>query len=278
MLMNGILFLLNFEGRTKIRRNMRRLLILLAGIFSLPLLHAQVETQTVKTNANTYDDVGLLYRNEATFGIIAHTNGFGLNYRRGRHVTAARKRILEIELVTFRHPKEVKVVNPYYDHPKGYFYGKMNSLFILRPGVGFQNVIYSKPEQNGIEIRYVTFIGVSLGLAKPVYLEIIQDTPVTGDQLPVRTERYDPDKHFVDNIYGRGPFLRGFGEMKIYPGGYAKFGLNFEYASLVDDVKAVEVGAIVDVYPKVVPLMATQNNHQVFLSLYLSFNYGRKWF
>lgn len=257
---------------------MRRLLLLISGILSFVFLGAQVETQTVKTNQNTYDEVKLLYRNEATFGVLAHTNGFGANYRRGKHVTAFRKRMLEIELVNYRHPKEVKVVNPYYDHPKGYYYGKLNSYFILRPGVGFQNVIFTKPERNGVEIRYVTFLGASLGLAKPVYLEVLEDSPIPGGDPLVVTEKYDPNKHFIDDIYGRGPFLRGFGETKIYPGGYAKFGLNFEYGSLVDDVKSLETGICVDIYPKVIPLMANEHNHQVLVSLYLNFSYGRKWF
>lgn len=257
---------------------MRRLLTIVAVIFPFFFLHAQVETQTVKTNENTYDDVKLLYRNEATFGVLAHTNGFGVSYRRGRHVTNARKRMFEIEMVNYRHPKEVKITNPYYDHPKGYYYGKLNSFFILRPGFGYQNMIYSKPERNGVEIRYVTFVGLSLGLAKPVYLEILEDSPIIGDDKVIVTQKYDPTKHFVDNIYGRGPFLRGFGETKIYPGGYARFGMNFEYASLDDDVKSLEVGICVDAYPKVVPLMATEHNHQVLLSLYLNFSYGRKWF
>jgi hypothetical protein len=257
---------------------MRLLLTFIGVIFSAALLRAQVETETVKTNANTYEDVKLLYRNEATFGLVVHTNGFGLNYRRGKHVTAMRKRVFEMEAVNYRHPKEVRITNPYYDHPKGYYYGKLNSFFILRPGIGYQNVIYTKPEHNGVEIRYVTFLGASLGLAKPVYLEILEDSPILGDDKIIVTEKYDPTKHFVDNIYGRGPFMRGFGELKIYPGGYAKFGLNFEYASLEDDVKSLEVGVCVDAYPKVVPLMANERNHQVLLSLYLNFSYGRKWF
>lgn len=256
---------------------MRRILTLLAAICCTALLHAQVETQTVNVNSNVYDDVKLLYRNEATGGLVVTTNGFGVNYRRGWHVTAARKRVFEIEAVTYRHPKETKTVNQYYDHPKGYYYGKLNSLLLLRPGFGYQNVIFTKPEHNGVEIRYVAFIGPSLGLAKPVYLEILEDTPIPNRKAVV-TEKYDPDKHFIDNIYGRAPFTKGLGETKIYPGGYAKFGINFEYGTLDNDVRSIETGICVDVFPKAIPLMATEKNHPVLLTLYLSFNYGAKWF
>ncbi|MDQ3112273.1 MAG: hypothetical protein M3R17_20500 [Bacteroidota bacterium] len=256
---------------------MRFILPTLIGLLLLNVLHAQVETETVNVNSNVYDETKLLYRNEANVGLIVTTNGFGLGYRRGWHVTNARKRVFEIEMVTYRHPKEVKIVNPYFDRPKGYFYGKLNSLFILRPGFGYQNVIYSKPAHNGIEIRYVTFIGVSLGLAKPVYLDILEPTTILGDRHVI-TQRYDPEKHFVDNIYGRAPFMRGVGETKIYPGGYLKFGLNFEYGTLDNDVKAIETGITLDLYPKAIPLMANELNHHYLLALYISFTYGGKWF
>lgn len=256
---------------------MRRIIPVILGLFLINILHAQVETQTVNVNSNVYDETKLLYRNEASVGAIITTNGFGLNYRRGWHVTNARRRVFEIEMVSYRHPKEVKIVNQYYDHPKGYFYGKLNSLFILRPGFGYQNVIFSKPEHNGIEIRWVGFVGVSLGLAKPVYLEILEPTPIIG-QRDVVTQRYDPEKHFVDNIYGRSPFMRGVGNTKIYPGGYAKFGISFEYGTLDNDIKTIETGVTLDLYPKAIPLMANELNHHYLLALYISFNYGGKWF
>lgn len=223
------------------------------------------------------DGQKVLYRNEMAGGFVAHTEGVGVNFRRGKHVTGRRKRVFEIEFVNMRHPKEVKTVNPYFENSKGFFYGKLNTFQVLRPGIGFQNVIYSKADGRGVEIRYVTFLGGSIGFAKPVYLEILHETPVQFE-YQLSTEKYDPDRHFIDNIYGRAPYFKGFDEMKIYPGGYAKLGLSFEYASFEEDVKAIEVGVCADVYPKVVPIMANTKNNQVFVSLYLNLLYGRKWF
>ena len=255
---------------------MRRLLFLFACFCFTMKLQAQVETQTVQVNSNIYDDTKLLYRNEQTFGLVIHSNGFGIDYRRGKHVTAMRKRVFEFEFVNYRHAKEVKTSNPYYDAAKGYYYGKLNSFLILRPGIGYQNVIYTKPEHNGVEVRYVIFIGPSLGFAKPVYLEILEKTTTPPQEVVV--EKYDPTKHFTDNIYGRAPYLRGLSETKLYPGGYVKLGLNFEYAPLDDMVRGIETGICLDIYPKVIPIMATQHNHQVLVSLYLQFTFGRKWF
>lgn len=253
-----------------------RFLIVFIIAFS-PAVFAQVDTQTVQTNANLYEEAGLLYRNEATGGLIINSHGFGVNYRRGKQITDARRGYWEFELTTYRHPKEVKITNPFYDVAKGYYYGKLNSFFIFRTGVGLQNRIYTKPDRNGVEIRYVTFVGASLGIAKPVYLEILYDNQVPGTKLVV-TEKYDPTKHFPDNIYGRAPFVRGLGEIGIRPGGYAKAGLNFEYGSVPTEIRSIEVGFIADVYVTPVKILAQERAQLVLLSLYLQFNMGRKWF
>lgn len=255
-----------------------RILFLVIAFVSLSLgLSAQGDPKTVQTNENLYDDAGLLYRNEANGGLIINSHGFGVNYRRCKHITAARKGVWEFDLVNYRHPKETKVTNPFYDNAKGYYYGKLNSFFILRTGVGFQNVMYTKPQKNGVEIRYVAFVGASIGFAKPVYLEILYDNPVPGTKLVV-TEKYDPTIHFPDNIYGRAPFVRGLNEIGIRPGGYAKVGLNFEYGPLDTEIRSVEVGFVTDVYITPVKIMANEREQMVLLSLYLQFSMGKKWF
>ncbi len=223
------------------------------------------------------DEVKVLYRNEMVGGLLAHTySGFGLNLRRAKHVTGTRKRVTEGEFTYIRDPKEVKTVNPSFDNSKGFYFGKLNTLMVLRLGTGFQNVIYKKPEKSGVEIRYVTMIGFSLGIAKPVYLEILHQT--AANTYTLSTEKYDPEKYTIDQIYGRAPFFKGFGESKLYPGGYAKLGLNFEYGSYDDAVKAIECGVVVDAYSSVIPIMANETNRQVFIGLYINVLYGRKWF
>ncbi len=225
------------------------------------------------------DEVKVLYRNEMSGGLLAHTySGFGLNFRRGKHVTGFRKRVTEAEFTYIRNPKEVKTVNPTFDNSKGFYYGKLNSFLVFRLGTGYQNVIYSKPEKSGVEIRYVTMVGASLGIAKPVYLEILHPDPSNPNTYSLTTERYNPAIHTIDQIYGRAPYFTGFGESQIYPGGYIKLGLNFEYGSYDDDVKAIECGVVADGYYKVVPIMANTSNRQVFVAFYLNILYGRKWF
>ncbi len=245
---------------------------LLIFIFSFQLSAQQ--TKDDLTRLENGEDVNVLYTQEASFGLFMHSaGGFGIAYRRGEHVTAKRKRIFEIEASNFKHPKEVKSINSYYSNSKGFIYGKLNSILLVRPGVGFQNVIYQKSDKKSIEIRYSYFLGATLAFAKPVYLEIRK-----GTSLVPTTERYNPEIHKQEDIFGKAPFFKGIDKTIIYPAAYAKLALSFEYADRYNGLKAIETGAIVDVYPKAFPIMAFNKKQQVFVSVYLKIIWGKKWF
>ncbi|MBN8701844.1 MAG: hypothetical protein J0M08_02185 [Bacteroidetes bacterium] len=244
---------------------------------AIPPSPSKPELKDALSASQRGENLNVLYRNESSFGILAHSNGFGANYRRGKHITAKKKGILEVEFVTMRHPKEVKIKNQSYQNSKGFFYGKVNSLFLIRPGVGYQKVLFDKAERKSVQIRLGTFLGASLGFAKPVYLEILQPSIFPGE-FNVKEEKYNSTEHYPDNIYGRAPYLRGFDEMKIYPGGYAKLALSVEYADHNEEIKAIETGISVDVFPKTIPIMALTQNNQVMVNLYVSMVFGKKWF
>ena len=248
------------------------------SLFIIVALSSDAVAQELKddlTRLQNGEDLNVLYRNESSFGIYAHTaGGIGLAYRRGKHITAKRKRMFEVETQNFKHPKEIKSVNSYFENSKGFIYGKLNSFLVIRPGVGYQNVLYQKSDKKSVEIRYSYFVGASLGFAKPVYLEIIRD-PREGI---VSTEKYNPEEHSIDVIYGKAPFFKGIEKTKIHPGGYAKIALSFEYADRYNSIKAIETGAVLDVYATPLPMMAYVPKQQVFVSLYLKIIWGKKWF
>ncbi len=123
------------------------------------------------------EDVQLLYRNEQAYGAVIHSSGWGLNYRRGKHITGYKKRILELELVTLKHPKEIKIEVPDIG-TKGYFYGKQFSVLFLRGGYGYHKIITGKSDRRGVELRLVTLVGPVVALAKPVYLNILYPDPI----------------------------------------------------------------------------------------------------
>ena len=223
-------------------------------------------------------DVNVLFRNEATGSISAHSRGFGINYRRLWHVTGTRKRLIEFDALNMKHPKEIKVKH---DRGKSYYYGKLNNLVFIRAGYGYQQTLYRRAERKSIEVRMVYSVGPTFCFAKPVFLEIEYPDTVSskaGDSYIVKTEAYDPAKHNQNNILGRAPMFFGIEKTTVYPGLHGKLGFSFEYGEFRNSIKAIEAGVVVDYFPKAVPIMAYVPPENFFVTLYLSFNFGKRWF
>jgi len=216
------------------------------------------------------------YKNQNSVSPLIHSNGLGINYRRGKHLTGFSQKYSEFELVNMKHPKEIKTQNSFSENSKGYVYGKQNSVLVFRTGFGIQKAIFTKENVGAVEFRYIAFIGPSVAFAKPIYLEIRPANP--SIEYNITTEKFDPDKHDSFNIDGKAPYGKGLGETKIYPGAYGKFAISVEHAPEDDMIRAIETGITFDFYGRSVPIMALQNNKPFFLNLYISLVYGRKWF
>ena len=225
-----------------------------------------------------YDDASrTLYAHEMYGGPLVHGNGWGVTFQYGKYVTANNRNMVGIDIVSMKHPKEIKSFNPNYQDARGYFYGKLNSMIIIRPTIGRKHRIAEKIRKSAVEVNYVWGIGPSLGLLKPVYLQIgIPDYPYQT----IVTERYDPNVHFADNIFGRASWFKGLGEMKVYPGAFGRFAFNFEYAGTNSGIRALEAGVSMDAYGKKVPIMADLDdagiNKQFFLEFYIAMHFGAK--
>ena len=239
-------------------------------ILNLPcFLFSQIATSPLDQGQN----LNVLYRNEATGSIFAHTRGWGIQYARLKHVTGTRKRILEFSVANMKHPKEYKLKYEGISGNKSFYYGKLNSLMMLRTGVGIQRTLYERSERKSLEIRLSTVLGCNLTFVKPVYLYVFKE-----NYLAPIIERYNPDEHNLSNIAGRAPMLFGFSNLTLRPGAYAKLGFSFEYGEYSNEVKAIETGVLLDVFPAPVSTMAKIPQEQVFVTLYLSFVFGKKWF
>lgn len=239
------------------------------------IFHVNSTAQSAPEVIASGGDLNVLYRNEATGQVFAHSRGFGANYRRIKHVTGSRKRIIEAELLSMRHPKETRLKR---DQGKSFFYGKLNSLMMLRGGFGYQNTLYKRAERKSVEIRVNYTVGPTLCLAKPVFLEIEYPDPFNIYGTITKTEKYDPARHDENNILGRAPYIYGFDQLKVYPGAHAKLGFSFEYGELRTAVKAIETGVMVDAFPNPVRTMAKNPAESVFVTLYVGINFGKRWF
>lgn len=223
-------------------------------------------------NAPSGDEPTLLFTKERTFGLLIHTRGWGFNFRKGNHLTGTLKRVMDVEFATMRHPKEIRSQNQLVDGSRSYYFGKLNSVGMLRVGYGLQKEKFGKFLQGAVEVRVVGFLGGVMALAKPVFLEV----NYRNTTLP-QTERYNPEKHTQDNIVGRSPFLRGIGKTTPYFGAYGKFGFNFEYAGGETSIKSIETGIILDFVPSGIPMMAFNPEEMLIPTFYVNIAIGKKW-
>jgi len=252
---------------------MRKILLAFTFLF-FTILNLTVFAQYEADFDSVADNV--LFRKEMNGALILHTNGWGLEYRIGQNRSVFNKWMLEFDLLEYKHSKEIKSINPFYTNTRSYIYGKLNAVYLVRAGFGEQKQLNRKPYSGGVELRLFYMGGLTMALTKPVYLNILEwDT--TETRLVIIKQKYDPEKHFPDNIFGRASFLQGFNELKPYPGVYAKLALGIEFGNINQNTKLVEIGAVVDYFVKPVPIMATQKADQFFVTLYLSLGIGKRY-
>lgn len=183
-----------------------------------------------------------------------------------------------------KHEKEQK---SYFQDPSArpYVYGKKNAVYSFKLNYGYKKDIADKLRKSGVQVSYAWGFGPAISFLRPIYLEVlIIDPNLNGYSLS--TEKYDPNKHFVDNIYGRASNFLGFSDLAVVPGFSAKASMLFEYSNYRDGIKGFEVGMSAEAYPKRIEIMSNQvlsaypdgaKNHWLFVSGYVHFYFGRKY-
>lgn len=237
--------------------------LLLSGLFTVVTAQGEVD-----------DQERIFFRNEKTYAATLGTNGFAGNFRFAKRLDARRKTLYEIGFAYIKHEKEYKISYSSSQSLGGsYVFGKTNSLFTLRMGIGFQKELFRKEDKGGISVRYFYNFGPSLGFQKPVYYDVwVNDESSGGNTVVRRRMKFEPHILAVDR---KAPFYVGVSETTLVPGIYGKFGFTFEFSKADEVFNAIEVGIIVDTYIKKVPIMANEHNHFIFPAGYVSYRFGK---
>lgn len=217
------------------------------------------------------------FTKEVWGGFIMHSQGFGLNFNYSKFKTFKKKKYFTIDLLTMNHEKEYKIFGSIDENAKRYVFGKLNAFMVLRPGIGGRKILVEKLRDNGLQITFNYSYGPSIGLTKPVYLEVL-NIDSFGQVIGYSIEKYDPEEHNIYNIYGRGPWSRGFLEGKFHLGGFLKLACEFEFSDDRGIIKALELGGVVDAYPRRIPIMTEIENPFIFPTVYLSLLIGAKYY
>ena len=225
------------------------------------------------------------YQKEFTYGINFNTNGRiigGASLRSSHTIKDKWQQFWGLEIVEVKHPKE----NPYMGLSGDLFVlGKSNYFFVVRPEFGREYTFFRKAPESGVEVNGILAVGPSLGLQVPYY--IVFDSTKYVDQNGVRyqvgptdyrTEPYDPINAHSDlnRIRGSAGFLTGLRETDIKIGAHIKAALSFEYGRYQENITGIEVGFLVEAYPKKIIMIPQAENYNTFTSVYLTLYYGSR--
>jgi hypothetical protein len=227
----------------------------------------------LRAQGDLNDQQKVFFRNEKSLGLLLNSDGLGLSYREAKRINFLNKSILEFDFGTLKHPKEYKSYNEYATGSGSFVFGKLNSVFFFRGGIGHQHEIFKKQDLGGVAIRYFFSAGPVIALAKPIYYRILNFSS-SANAYYLTEEKFDITAHTPDRIYSKASFFKGFNEIKAYPGLYAKGGFNFEYSKEDKVIHAIELGAQINAFPKKIPIMASTDNKELFFSLFVSYRFG----
>lgn len=267
---------------------MKKLLIL-AFIFSIgsSLLAQETEDKQTKKDARKeekkkkindlirQDEEGVLvYRRQSIFGVQLRTNGYGIFYERGKMKTQRNTMIYGLELNEIKHPKEDKLPNGTggFSFGNPYVYGKINNFYSLQLGFGQQRILGQKGNKNGVAVSVIYKGGLSMGLLRPYYIEV--DNNGTSETIKYSAETDSLFKFGF--ILGGGGLGKGWDEIKMKPGVFAKTALRFDFGRFNEVVSGVEVGVSADFYSAKIPIMLYQKEKQFFYQGHIAIMFGQR--
>jgi hypothetical protein len=215
----------------------------------------------------------LIFNKHNIFGIRLATDGYGINFEKGKFRTPSKAMLFQIELNEKKSPKEHKVSSgqDQFNYSSMVPY-KLNNFYIFKLAVGQQQLLGGKGNKNGVAVTYLYTGGISLGMLKPYYIDVYhQSTQETTRET--WTEFYSDSDGVATGASG---FTVGWSHLKIKPGLNAKGAMRFDYARLNQTVTAIEVGVTGEYYFSKIPQMLYVPQKNFFFNAYVQIMFGSR--
>jgi hypothetical protein len=217
------------------------------------------------------EEGNLSFRKQSVFGLQLRTNGYGAFYELGKRRSPRFTNLYTIEFSEIKHRKEDKMGGAENFFSNSFVYGKMNNFYQGKLGFGQQYILGQKGNKNGVAITASLSGGLSVGMKKPYYLQIIDSV---GKE---RTIRYKEDSiSFLDRgaILGGAGFTKGWNKTTFKPGVFVKTALRFDFGRYNEKVQALEIGMSLDYYTEKIPIMALNDPKNLFFQGHIAFIFG----
>lgn len=234
----------------------------------------EVRRQKINTLIKQAEEGVLVYRKQSIFGIQLRTNGYGGFYEFGKMKTPRRTTIFRLDINESKNQKEEKLSGGnFFSFGNSFIYGKINYFYPTTLGIGQQLMLGQKGNKNGVAVSAVYSAGISLGLLRPYYLDV-QDS--AGGNKSIKYTPQDSSTFVSGPIIGASGFSKGWGEISLKPGAFAKAALRFDYGRFNETVAGIEAGISVEAYANKIPIMLYQKDKQIFFQGYVSLLFGRR--
>ncbi len=216
----------------------------------------------------------LVYSKQNLFGLQFRTNGYGAFYELGRMKTNRKTNIYRVDFTESKHPKEDKQPSQGFIFGNPFIYAKKNYFYQLTLGFGQQYILGQKGNKNGVAVSAVYNGGIAIGLLRPYYIEV---NDVQSQQVKaIKYSDGDSSLFMSQEILGGAGFGKGWNELKIKPGAFAKAALRFDYGRFNEAVSGIEVGVSAEFYGSKIPIMVGQKEKQFFFQGYIAVLFGRR--
>lgn len=231
------------------------------------------------------EEGALVFQKQSSFGLNFNSDGFGFTYEHGKYKTIKKTNLWWLSLGERKDPKQYKQSNTFTGgggtivfFGNSYVYGKQNNFYYLRLGFGQQKMLGSKGSKNGVAVSAIYGGGLSLGMLKPYYVQVPDNT---GQGTGTKDIRYSDTTAatFLDptTIIGGSGFGKGLNEIKFVPGATARLALRFDYGRFNETISALEVGVNAEFYSQAMPILVGVNDQKkFFFNGYIALHFGRR--
>ena len=229
--------------------------------FGVVVLVMVLSANMLKAQENDYD-----YSTETIWGINKNTSSGligGFVFRFSRAIRPGYFKTYGFELMNVKHPAESRVVSR---TGNSFIIGKTNHLYAIRLQYGRNYTVFKKASQQGVQVDLVGAVGPSIGLESPYYIEYNQNI----------REPYDPAKHRVEEITGRGYIFQGLFESNIVLGINLKAAVAVEFGSFKSSVSGFEIGFLVDSYYRQIGMIPEAKNYAIWPTAFITLFYGSR--
>jgi hypothetical protein len=214
----------------------------------------------------------ITYRKSFLFGAKLTTDGYGIFFELGRASSVKKAMLYQLEIGERKHTKEDKQ-SSIYSNSVPFIFGKENFFYPVKLGVQQQMLLGNKSNKNGVAVTANYGGGLSLALLRPYYVQAAK-----GNNIEYVKYSSSDSLLFLNPgaIYGGPSISKGWNEMTVTPGVYAKAAVRFDYGSYNEMISAIEVGVTGEYYSKKIPQMVYAKEKQFFFGGYVAILFGKR--